>query len=252
MDKQNALIEQLSKIVKIEVHGTTGSNMIISVGGRALVQGDFATKVTVNESPTGWQQVAWADDGSAIGLNGGELQGLTDLRDNVCEGYISSLDTMAKTLVDRVNAYHTTGVDLDGNPADEFFTPGTGAADISISDAIIASPSKVAASKDNTVGNNEIADAVYNVQNEALIEGKTISTAYTQFVTRVGSDTQEAKMRTSAHETSFNQRQAQRESMVGVSMDEEMANMIKFQQSYNAAARIFTTMDEMLQTLMSM
>lgn len=252
MDRRDLLVEQLARITRIEVHGSGGSNMIISVGGRVLVQGNYAAKTSVGVGPTGWSQIVWSEDNSPLPVNGGELKGLTDVRDTLAAGYMASLDTITQAIVARVNAIHVTGFDMNGNPAGDFFTAGTGASNVTVNSALLAAPSGVAASgAAGEPGNNSVANAMAGVRGEALVGGQTARTAYTALVTQIGSHARESAMRTSLHEVSLKQRKMQRESIAGVSIDEEMANMMKFQQAYNAAARIFTVMNEMLDTIIN-
>ncbi len=68
---------------------------------------------------------------------------------------------------------------------------------------------------------------------------------------RVGSHSREAATQTDVHTLSLQQLDTQRESVSGVSLDEEMVNMVKFQQAYNAAARMVTVLDEMIDTVVN-
>ena len=251
LDKRDLLVENLAKIVKIESHGIAGAEMIISVGGKALVQGNHVTEIGVAEGPNGWSQPAWSDDNSAALITGGELKGLTDVRDVLIEGYIGSLDEIAQAIVTRVNALHSAGYDLNGNKAGNFFTPGTGASDISVDSDIVNSPDRVAASGIGTSGDNSLANLIIKVRDELLVDGQTVGTAYAALVAKIGSHAKEAASRSEAYDLSLKQLDTQRESVSGVSLDEETINMTKFQQAYNAAARIFTIMDEMIDTVVN-
>jgi len=251
IDRRDLLIEQLSGILRIEVHGSAGVNLIISVGGKVLVQGNYAAKIDVENDSNG-AKLIWSEDGSDVAINGGELQGLAAVRDTMVAGYITSLDTIADTLVQAVNAGHILGCDASGNPAGNFFVPGTGAGDMRVEDAVSRSPSLVAASSDPTAsGDNTIANAIASLRGQLLIGNQTVNDAYAALVAHVGADAREASVQSDAHKYTLNHRKTERDSMAGVSLDEEMANMVRFQQSYNAAARIFTVINEMLETIIN-
>jgi len=169
-----------------------------------------------------------------------------EIRDEVVDSYLESLDTITEAVVTRVNAIHSTGITMSGAPAGDFFVPGTTAADIAVNPALAGSPSKVAAgAAGKGPGDNSVANSIAGIRYEALIGTETIGSAYSALVAQIGSHAEEARMRTEMYTISLNQRRTQRESIAGVSIDEEMVNMVKFQQAYNAAARIFTVIDEM-------
>jgi len=251
LDRRDMLIEELSQIARIQVHGAGGADCIISIGGKALVQGNMVTELSTVEGPNGWSQIAWTDNSSPATIPGGELKGLLDIRDTVLEGYILKLNDLTQTLVSNVNAVHNTGYDLNGNNAGDFFVPGSDASNIAVDPTILASPSLVAASGNGAPGDNTCARTMADLRNVPLLNGQTIDSAYGTFVALIGSDVREARTRAAVHELSLKQLKNQRESISGVSLDEEMVNMLKFQQAYNAAARIITVVDEMISTLIN-
>ena len=246
LDRRSELLEKLSQLVRIEVYGQGGVDMIVSVGGRAIIQGNQFAKIDITTGPTGMSQLVWAEDGSEVLATGGELKGLMEIRDDVVGSYLESLDDITEAIITRVNAIHSTGITMSGAPAGNFFVPGTTSADIAVNPALTGSPSEVAAGvAGNGPGDNWVADSIAKLGDEALIGTETIGSAYSALVAQIGSHAEEARMRTEMYTISLNQRRTQRESIAGVSIDEEMVNMVKFQQAYNAAARIFTVIDEM-------
>lgn len=251
IDQRDSLIEQLSEITRVETSGNSGGDLIVSISGKSLVQGDVVTEINVTEGDNGWSQLVWSDDGSAVKASGGELAGQIDIRDNVIEGYVQSLNEVAQTIVEKVNELHITGTKMDGSPAGNFFAPDTDASNICVDSAIVDSPAGVATSTTGASGDGALAKSMCELQNGAFIDGQSIGTAYSGLVGRIGSDSREADSRIKTHMLSMQQLNAQRESVAGVSLDEEMANMVKFQQSYNAAARIFTVIDEMINTVVN-
>ena len=80
----------------------------------------------------------------------------------------------------------------------------------------------------------------------------TCNDFYTSLIARVGSKGEEAGDRVSNQETLLKNLANLRESISGVNLDEEMANMIAFQHGYNATARVVTTFDKMLETIIQM
>lgn len=252
LDQRDVLLDNLSAIVKIQTNGTGNPELIVSIGGKALIQGDRVNEIIVTEDANGWSELRWSDDGSKVLVTGGQIAGQIDVRDSIIGVYIERLNTIVSKFVDVVNEIHSTGTTSDGEPATDFFVSGSDASNIAVNPDLVAMPAKVATSTSGNPGANDIAIAIAALKDEKVLEGsESISAAYRSLVSRIGSDAREAKSRTETHLLSLQQLKMQRESVSGVSLDEEMSNMVKFQQSYNAAARIFTAIDEMIETVVS-
>jgi len=250
LNRRDALVGELSKLVSVTVHGDSTNNFVISIGGRILVQGMHANKLTTTIDAHNNHVTAWADDGAPVVMGSGEMQAIADLRDNVIPDYMSKLDDIATSLVSTVNALHHTGmIDTTTNGGD-FFKAGTTAANISLDPSIIDHPELVAASTSGAQSDGSIAQKIASLKVQQLPSGKTINQMYVDLVGEIGVAAATADRQTQAHQLSVDQFTTQEQSVSGVSLDEEMTNMIKFQQAYNASARLITVMDEMLKTLM--
>ncbi len=102
-------------------------------------------------------------------------------------------------------------------------------------------------------GNNKIALEIAQLQHQQVVNGRfTYNEFYTSLVGRVGSASYTAQSRQSQSKMVLEQLNIREESVSGVSIDEEMTNLIKFQQSYQATARMITTIDELMQILNDM
>jgi flagellar hook-associated protein 1 FlgK len=235
LDKRDVMIDQLSQLGNVTLTNTTLGQVDVAIGGAALVTG--ATSATLAES-------------DMTSLTSGKLAGLIALRDTTIPGYQSQLDTLASTLITATNTQHAAGFDLNGNPGGAFFS-GTSAATIGVSAAITANPALIAASGNGTPGNSDNALALAGIRNQALIGASTIDTAYSQLVTKVGSDTQQAHTSLATAELLTNSLQDKRDSVSGVSLDEEMTNLVRYQRGYQASSRAMSAMDDMLDTLIS-
>ena len=138
-----------------------------------------------------------------------------------------------------------------GQPAGNFFTANSGAADMSVESTLVSDPSGVAASTTGQSGDNSLAQDIAALATDTLINGQTIGSAYSGLIARLGADSKAAGSSVDLHTASRQQLKTQEASLSGVSLDEEMTNMVKFQQAYNAAARVITVMNDMLDTLMN-
>jgi len=92
---------------------------------------------------------------------------------------------------------------------------------------------------------NTVANAI------RALRGGSVDTAYAGLVRQVGSDVQNATNTNTTATSVLASVDSQRQSVSGVSMDEEMASLIRFQRGYQAAARALTTMDDILNTLIN-
>jgi flagellar hook-associated protein 1 len=124
--------------------------------------------------------------------------------------------------------------------------------------ALITDPAKIAAAGTGgsglpVPGDNSVALNLANLEKTATLSGgkSTISNTYSQLVSQVGAQTHSAKVSSSAQEVLLNQAQQDRESLVGVNLDEEAANLIKFQQSYQAAAQVVSVANTLFDSLMA-
>ena len=161
---------------------------------------------------------------------GGKLGALQDLQTTIA-GYRSQLDAVASSLATGVNAVH-------GTPP--FFT-GTTASTLTVNVSI----STLQSGTSGNAGDNSIARAVGALRNGAIDAG------YSSFVRKVASDASEANRASTTQSSIVTTLDERRASVSGVSLDEEMTNMIRFQRGYQASSRAMSTMDEMLDTLIN-
>jgi flagellar hook-associated protein 1 FlgK len=183
--------------------------------------------------------VAWAGPPAGAWNPGGQLGGLIAVSETpggTIDGYLADLDAFAQTTADMVNtAYGGT-----------FFTSGTPAAGtIEVDPALVNTPSLVTAGTGAT-GSNDIALAVSQLRGNDAIDG-----VYKTFVAKVGGDVNNATRMEANAQVLVDNVENRRQSVQGVSMDEEMSNLVKFQRAYQASARAMSTMDEMLDVLIN-
>lgn len=171
------------------------------------------------------------------------------------QGYIAKLDAMAASLITETNTRHSAGFGLDGSTGNDFFA-GADASDIAVSAAVKGSTDVIAASStaaDLPGGSgNSVSMAQLRFANLA-IDGATttIDGAWGAWVSKLGSDTDQANRLREVQQNVLHVATSRRDAVSGVSLDEEMADMVRFQKSYNAAARMITTMDGILETIVT-
>jgi flagellar hook-associated protein 1 FlgK len=121
-----------------------------------------------------------------------------------------------------------------------------------MNDKIVKDVNKIAISSDGTTGNGTIATKIAALKDAKLLNDKSIMENYTNFISSIGSDSVLAQQNADANKLVLTQLENQRSATSGVSLDEEMTNVIRFQRSYDASAKLIKVADEMLQTLMNM
>ena len=155
-----------------------------------------------------------------------------------------------------VNAIHRSGYGLDDSTGNDFFTGTLGGSDFGVASAISGDVNKIAASGTlaGVPGDNSNAIAIANLQNTLTMNSNTdtFDDYYNSVVSSVGREVQQASSRYDHQYSMVAYLGNYRESISGVSLDEEMLNMLQFESAYEAAAKLISKVDEMLQTLMGM
>lgn len=242
-DRRDAALRELARLVG--ARSADGGN-VVSVGGTAIVQGGVVRDLGLSAADGGSTALAfiWNEDGSQAAGVGGALGEAARLRDETIPGYMKALDDLAQRLISTVNGLHRAGTDLQGGTGTDFFV-GSGAADVDVNPDVVLDPSRIAVSAtgapgDGTIG-RQIADAA-----EAL------RSPLRELVGRLGAEVKAARDRAEARKASLDALVAEQQSVSGVSLDEEMTNLVRFQKAYEAAARVVTFADEMLSALLGM
>jgi flagellar hook-associated protein 1 FlgK len=164
-----------------------------------------------------------------------------------------ALDTLATTLVGQVNALHRQGVTPDGRTGISFFDPlFVDARNIQLHPAIAdTSQQSIAVGRTTAESDVDIAQEIADLAELGVMpDGRTsLNGFYDSVVGTVGVRSAEAMEVADTQALLVGQLENQRQSVMGASLDEELANMIKYQHAYEAAARVITTMDEAIGTV---
>jgi flagellar hook-associated protein 1 FlgK len=274
-DQRDYLTQELAKKVGVSYSEQNDGTLTATLpGGAPLVQGNsFATLSTEVDAGTGLNKIMLAPVGGGASsdvtatIGGtdnrlGEIGGTLQVRDEIVPGYLAKLDEMARQLVTNVNSQHSSGYGLDGTQ-NNFFDPAKAtSADIALNPALTINKIAAAGQDPTTVsgpGDNRSALALAQLKSASFsftVDGKTtsstISSFYNGFVSSVGIDTENATNSTAQNGNFLRQLNALRESNSGVSLDEEMANLIKYQRAFEASAKVINTASEMLDTVMGL
>jgi flagellar hook-associated protein 1 FlgK len=198
------------------------------------------------------QDVYWEDNQKLVPISG-ELKGVLEVRDNFLTSQQTGLNNLAAALIKQVNDIHITGygpTTVTGTP-NNFFT-GSNAGNIAVNNDLVLDPGKIAtADAPGQLGNNVIADRIAGLKLQKVMGTLTMGEFYNGQVT----DRSLVIHRTADNTTQQNlvakALSDQRESVAGVSLDEEAANMAKVQKAYQAAARVLTMYNDLLDTVIN-
>ncbi|RNC29581.1 MAG: Flagellar hook-associated protein 1 [Candidatus Dichloromethanomonas elyunquensis] len=269
------------------ISGDNGSNatavagLTITISAAAsLADGDsFAIDLTRPDSMTklGFDtEVAgkWVD----LGTDMGKLQANIEIRDDYLEGFRYQMDTLAQGIASAVNSLHNTGqgLKIEANGID-FFTGGSSsaitAANITVNSIIMNDLDRIATgSKSNTISvgdgsvalaiaaisqgwgsiSTQIANNIFGTNGAKPVNAASFGDYYSAAIAQMGVDVQQSERMSEGQSVLVNHMTNLRESSSGVSLDEEMVNLVKFQKSYSAAARIVTMLDSMYEKILGM
>ncbi|HWD93773.1 MAG TPA: flagellar hook-associated protein FlgK [Verrucomicrobiae bacterium] len=254
-DTREQDLENLSNLVNIQTTTNTNGTVDVSVGGAQLVSGGQTLDTLQAYDPgSGQLLVRTATGGTPLTLTGGAIQGTIDARDGALQTLRSGLDTIASSLITQVNGVYSAGYDLNGGTGQPLFT-GTDAGTIGVNSALQTDPSLVqAAGAAGASGDNSVALQLAQLGQQSLsgLGNQTFSGAFASQVGTFGFALSNANAQADNASSVTGMLQNQRDSVSGVSIEEEVANLITFQQAYTASSKIITTVDQMLQTVMSL
>ncbi|MED4754659.1 flagellar hook-associated protein FlgK [Brevibacillus choshinensis] len=267
-DQRDVLIDKLSKLTDIKVVQADNGMVNVTMEGRDFVTGYASTPVAaVRNGATGFYDITLG--GATLVPTQGTMAGLVEARDKLLPETLKRLDDLAINLTKEINEIHKTGYSLTDiqngtGPSNlPFFVDATivgsanptGANKIKVNPAILASLDAIAVGKQSSVGNNENALAIASIKFKIIPPGTgpndfkeatTMDDFYRNMVGQIGIYGQEAARNEKNSETIVGMVENQRQSVSGVSIDEEMSNLVKYQHAYNAAARAITSTDEIL------
>lgn len=266
-DRRDLLLKKLSE--KIDISYAEGKDGLVTVtSGRTavLVSGVEATQLSAKHTDERDRVEVFyraTDNGSFFNITqqitGGKVGAALNVRDEVIENQIKSMDNLAFAIANEVNALHVNGFDRYGKAGDLFFTgvdgPQNASETIKLNTAIADDIGKIAAgAHPNAPGDNTVANMVSTLQFQKVMSqgGATFDDYYNAEVGSIGAVAQRAMKGQESQKNIIAQLSNIRESISGVSMDEEAAKMIEMQKAYDASARLIRTADEMFDTVLSL
>ncbi len=270
-DRRDLLLKKMSEHIDIRWGESKDGILTVTAGNTAVLVSGGEQRDLLTAASTGREgkragnvDVFYKSTESGMAtqiteqIKGGSLGGLIHVRDKFINETLSDVDELAYTFANEVNKAHESGYDRYNNKGLKFFDVDgkDGASEnIKINDKIIEDPGKVvAAAQPNAPGDNRVANIISSLQYQQKLKSNqsTFDDFYNNIVGRVGVTANRATAEFESQKDIVGQLKNIRESVSGVSLDEETTKMIEFQKSYEASARIIRAADEMMDTVLNL
>jgi flagellar hook-associated protein 1 FlgK len=254
-DEREQDLENLSQFTSITTSTGTNGAVNITVGGQTLVSGNSVSDTLQTYDAGGGQMLLRTTSGGVnLTLTGGSMQGTIDARDGELATMQNSINTLAGTLITKVNTIHDGGYTSTGGTGNTFFT-GTDAANIGVNAALKNNASLLQISSSATLsGDTSLASQIsqLSMAAQAGLGNQTFTGSYNSTVAGLGDALSNADTQATNQAAVANMLTTQRGSVSGVNIDEEMTNMILFQRAYQASAQVVTTVNTLLGDTLAM
>lgn len=256
LDERDRLVNELSSKVNISVKEGSNNSVNISVNGVQLVSGVESLDLETSYTQTlGVYKAVVHIPGFEKELEGlsGEVGALQDMVNRFVPQYIEDLNTLTRAVAGGVNELHAAGANLDDITGLNFFDFAEGGAGaIKVAPEILADAGLIATRTPGSgSGNNDTVNAISALQSSNLLNGNTAAGYFSDMMSGLGNQLQESRIAENSQQLITGELLSQRDSISGVSLDEEMTRLVQYEQSYEAAARLVRTVDEMMDTLLS-
>ena len=277
IDERENKLEELAKIVKVtRTDGNYGS-INVFLNGNNIITGSVFSPLKLREkinqisgeSSLQLFKINGDNSESLVNVDGGELASIfkhynTTLNEKSKKSDSSlarNFNDFLNALVNKINNFTNKGYDLNSQPSTplgtNFFEPnanGVSASTIELSNDVKDKPKNIPlSSKPNEPGNSEIARNIARIAvDKNFLNNMTPSEYYTSIIGALGQMSKTAKDSFATSSTVAEQLSNQRESIIGVNLDEEAINLIKFQKSFEASSRIISTTNSILTTLVNL
>ncbi len=252
LDHRDSLLNELSKLVNINVTTSSDNTVSVSIGGSFAVDSHHITEFEMVDD-NGYLSLRMKGGTNSAILTEGELSGLSSVYSSKVTSYKQKLDKIVNTIVEEVNKIHSTGYSKTSPTQTGLnFFEGYSDGILRINQVILKNPNLISISSDGTLGNGDLALRISEIMDKKLIDNSTIMEYYTTLINEIGNDGLLNKNLSEANQLVLDQLEQQKQISSGVSLDEEMTNVLQFQRSYEASAKLIKVSDELLKTILEL
>jgi flagellar hook-associated protein 1 FlgK len=240
LDQRDLLLKDLSSIAKVDVNFDKYGRAEINLDGEIVLNGESKNTLKKNDGKL------YVEDEEIIDIPTGKIKGYLESLE-VLDGVIGQLDDFVKTMATEVNNLHNTDP-LTGN---DIFTDIDSAKSVKVNPDIDNDNELILPGITSDKGDGQRALDISKLNKKLLDDGSTITGKYNDIVTIVGISKQQSDNIVANQEVLLNQLVLKRESTSGVSIDEEVTNVLKYQKAYEANARVISVLNDMLDVLIN-
>jgi flagellar hook-associated protein 1 len=264
-DQRNQKLLDLSGLVDTRTFTDGAGNLVVQAAGTTLVEGQTARSFSLDLNSDGSLKLLASRSGGPANevtqfLTGGKLAGIREARDVDIFNVSKQLDQFVFDVAGAVNAQHAAGVGQDGGTGRNLFdvssTVDGAARSLQVSSAVLGHPETIAAagSASGLPGGSDNAVLLSTLADRAIATGgtRTAAQAYGDIVGAVGEARASSTRTLETQQAISSQVQAMHEAMSGVSLDEEMVSLTKYQNAYQAAGKVLATVNQLLADLLNM
>ncbi len=283
LDQRNLYLDELASYGNINVKENSDGTVTVEMGGKEVVNKDKFDSLALNVNKNNYVNVAWRTSGESVSLTGGSIRAYISVlngrgsnvqsnEETPVQGipyYRDRLNTFARTLASVANSTIPTALDASGNPVSYktllagYNSDGTTASSVTAANISISNDWNTNGSGYIIFSKNEnvedyaqlLSNRIFEESNTFSSYGESYSGTFSNYTIdmlgKIGADVSFNEGRSDATATIADDFLSSRDSVSGVQKDEETADMLKYQKSYNAAARLMTVMDDMLDTLIN-
>jgi len=263
-DQRTQKILNMSGLINTHTFTDGSGNTVVQVAGATIVDGQHARSLSLDMNADGSLKLLVDQPGGGGSeitqfLTGGKLAGIKEARDKDLFDVSQKLNTLVFDVASAINTQHALGTGADGGTGRNLFDIGASstnaARDVRVSVDVFDHPDRIAAAgsvlslpggSDNAVALSKIFDTQVAFGNT-----KTAAQAYGDIIGSIGSTRASSQRDVETQNAILTQVQSMHQSQSGVSLDEEMVNLTKFQNAYQAASKMIGVADQLMQTLLN-
>jgi len=253
LDHRDKLLNELSKLANINIVTNSDNTVNVSLGGSFAVDAYHVTEFESYIDENKRIQMRIKGGTHPVILTDGEMNAISNVYNSKIPSYLQKLDRIVNTIVIEVNRIHSTGYSRTTPPQTglnffEEYKDGV----LRINQLLVRNPNLISISSDGTQANGDKAIEISEIINQRIIDNSTIMEYYTSLINEIGNDGLLNKNLTEANQLVLEQLELQKQINSGVSLDEEMTNVLQFQRSYEASAKLIKVSDELLKTILEL
>lgn len=250
-DRREMLLAEISELARVDVAERGDGTIDVILSGRTVVVRGEAQDLELSRDQDGFAQLSTGSKHHPFELRDGRIAGMMAARDERVLGAREELDRVAAELIRRLNAIHVQGQTAGGGGF-LFFT-GDSAGDIAVNRELIDNPAMVALSRSGLSGDTDIAREIAGLGQEDPVDGEeTLPAVFGRLITSIASDAAATRLQLQSQSQVVDALNTRIDSVRGVSLDEEAADMARYQNAYAASAKVIAAAQEMFTAVLQM